>query len=116
VHTVKWLSTFVPIHLMQDSPLPLMWTTFASHFFDCKATVSKMIFSTLFPSTHSIQAPFKESIKSLVRVVCVGLLMTFYEGLELRKELLNRIQIRQIQGQIYKLNPCLQAYYSIFLE
>lgn len=90
-NTVKWLSSVRsnPSHV--GFPITTKADYLTSHLFDCKSTVPKMTFSTLFPPTHSIQAPFKESIKSLVRVVCVSLLMMFYEGLELRKELLNRI-------------------------
>jgi hypothetical protein len=66
-------------------------TTKADDFFDCYATVPKMSFCTLFPSTHSIQAPLQESIKSLVGIICIDLPRAPYKGLELSKELLNRV-------------------------
>ncbi|OQD86489.1 hypothetical protein PENANT_c007G03076 [Penicillium antarcticum] len=46
--------------------------TVASHLFDCQARIPKMSFYTLLPSPRSIDAPFQESIKSLVRVVGSG--------------------------------------------
>ena len=54
--------------------------TFASQLFDYQARVSEMSLCTLLPSTHGIDAPFKEIIKSLARVVGVSLPMTLDEG------------------------------------
>lgn len=89
LNTVKWLSSIYSNLSYIRFPITTKADYFLLYLLNCKSTVLKMTFSTLFPPTYSIQALLKESIKSLVRVVCVSLLIIFYKGLKLRKELLN---------------------------
>lgn len=48
---------------------------------------------TLFPRTHSFNAPFKEKIKSLIGIILIGLSMPSDERFQLSENLLDRLII-----------------------
>jgi hypothetical protein len=82
-----------PGKLVPSQPVKLISnpTVATLHLLYSHACVPEMALYAFPPRTDDVNTPFEEGIKSLIRIVFVGIPISPNEGFQLSKELLNRI-------------------------